>query len=54
MCNEISHLHADGKVKFCKQSPILIWIHLEEKIWENRKSTNAEYHLTLWDLVESD
>lgn len=53
MCND-SHLWEGCKVKFFKQSPIPIWIHLEERISKDKKSTNEECHQNQWNLVEND
>lgn len=31
-----------SKVKFCKESPVLTWIHLEERIWKDKERANGE------------
>lgn len=51
-----SHLWEDDEVRFGKQARVLIWTHLEERMWKGKKkkkkSTSGECHQNQWDLVE--
>lgn len=49
-----AYLCEDYKVKFWKQSLVLICVHLEERIWKDKRNSNGAYPQYQWNVVGNE